>query len=143
MGISMIKYLGELSSVLLTSSPFNLWRFKRSVERDLPGDEISYTSGRNGLSLTCDSDERINSIFIDSDIFDQALVEIPFLANRGEELDILGKPTKSGTGYRDTILGEYGAWDRFDKENYSIHIEYRPDAARIRRVTLMCTHVVP
>ncbi|MER8583623.1 hypothetical protein NKG95_34000, partial [Mesorhizobium sp. M1423] len=121
----------------------NSWKFKRSVDRDLPETEINYVARTNGFSFICDSNERINSIFLDADIFDQALFEIPFLSKRSEVLRLLGKPTKSGAAHRDVILGEYGAWDRFDHADHSIHVEYRPDADRIRRVTLMCANVVP
>lgn len=143
MTITILGYLGKHASELLTSSPFNVWKFERSVDSDLQETEINYVSRRNGLSIVCDSDERIDSIFIEADIFDQALFEIPFSSKRSEVLGILGKPTKSGAAHRDVILGEYGAWDRFDQASHSIHVEYRPDADRIKRVTLMRGHVVP
>ncbi|MER8805108.1 hypothetical protein, partial [Mesorhizobium sp. M0998] len=104
---------------------------------------IHYVSKRNGCSFTCSSDERIESIFIEADKFDQTLFEIPFSSKRSEVLGILGKPTKSGAPYSDVILGKYGAWDRFDQADHSIHVEYFPDADRIRRITLMRSHVVP
>jgi hypothetical protein len=143
MMVTMIKYLGEHVSMLLASSPFKYWRFERLTEDDLPEIRVDYEFDDNGLSIICDSDDRIRSIFIDVDIFDQKLVEIPFSSSRSEVLDMLGKPAKVGAARKDAILGEYGPWDRFDEAGYSIHVEYQPHADRIRKITLMRADVVP
>lgn len=141
--IPLTNYLGEPISVLLESNQFIHWKFERSVDDDLPNVEINYTSIDNGLSIVCDSDERINSIFIDADNFDRPFLGFSSSSKRSEVLNLLGKPAKSGAAHRDVILGEYGPWDRFDGTRHSIHIEYGPHADKIRRVTLMRADVVP
>ncbi|TIT77765.1 MAG: hypothetical protein E5W56_07875 [Mesorhizobium sp.] len=139
----LLDFLGKPASHLLTSDPFKLWDFERSVDDDLPEQTVNFEAGRQGFSFTCDSDETINTIFVESDDFDKSLIEISFSTRRWEVQSILGLPSKSGKPHTDPILGEYGPWDRYDEERYSIHIEYQPYADRIRRITLMRTDVVP
>jgi len=55
----------------------------------------------------------------------------------------LGTPSKSGPRISDPILGEYGEWDRFTKAEHTIHVQFRPDADRIKQITLMRNDVVP
>lgn len=105
--------------------------------------EINYTSKESGLSVTCDHNERIASMFIYANRFDQALIDIPLSSGRSEVLALLGKPTRSGAAHVDPILGKYGPWDRFDDPRHSIHIQYEPDADKIKLVTLMRADVAP
>lgn len=139
----LIAYLGKPASVLLASPPFKFWTFKRSVEEDLPERLIDYVCAQHGLSLVCDSDDKIRSIFLEADHFEQNLLDIPFSSSRADVLSLLGIPSKIGNPHTDPILGEYGAWDRFDWSSHSIHIEYQPHADRIKMVTLMRADVVP
>jgi hypothetical protein len=72
------EYLGKQASELLMSPPFRHWKFKRTVDRFLPEVRIDYESLKNKFSMTCDSDERINTIFIESDNFDREIFGVPF-----------------------------------------------------------------
>ncbi|TRD00560.1 hypothetical protein FJV76_03855 [Mesorhizobium sp. WSM4303] len=132
----LLDYLGKPATHLLTSLPFKDWDFERSIDDDLPEQSINYEAGRHGFSFTCDNDETINTIFVESDDFDQSLLDIPFSLGRWEVQSILGAPSKSGKSHSDPVLGEYGPWDRYDEERHSIHIGYQPYADRIRRITL-------
>ncbi len=136
-------YLGKPASILLSSTPFNLWSFVRTVDEDLPERGVNYASEPHGLSLGCDSAEHIHSIFVSLDHIDQDLLNIPISSNRADVLVSQGVPTKSGAAHSDPILGEYGAWDRFDGPSYSMHVEYYPHEDRIKMVTLMRADVVP
>ncbi|RAZ89179.1 hypothetical protein DPM33_19695 [Mesorhizobium hawassense] len=138
-----LDYLGRPASDLLTLPPFNTWHFKRTVDDDLPDIEINYVADRNNFSFMCDRHETIATIFVASDDFGQFLGGISFSCNRQEVNGFLGTPSKSGKPYNDPILGEYGSWDRYDDGRQSIHVEYEPDADRIRRVTLMRADVAP
>jgi hypothetical protein len=139
----MNRYLGKPATALLGDAPFSSWSFERSVDEDLPEREIDYSSTKHGLSFTCDNDERIHSIFQEAECFDQALFEIPFSSSRGDVLSLLGTPSKSGNAHTDPVLGEYGAWDRFDGLGASMHIQYDPHTRGIRMVTLMRPDVLP
>lgn len=140
---ALLEYLGMPSSALMGAVPFRRWSFARSVDEDLPKRSINYTSEQHGISLTCDDDETIRSIFLTSDNFDQALLDIPFSSSRREVLNLLGVPSKSGDAHTSRFLGEYGAWDRFDSARHSIHVEFQPHADSIKMVTLMRADVVP
>ena len=139
----LISYLGKPASTLMEAGPFRRWSFERSVEEDLPELLIDYACEQHGISLTCDEDEKIQSIFLRADSFDQALLNIPFSSSRREVLDLLGVPSRRGEAYTDSILCEYGAWDRFDGAFHSLHVQYEPHAYRIKMVTLMRADVVP
>lgn len=140
---AVIEYLGKPASTLLMSSPFKYWKFKKTISKDLPEIRIHYVSARNKFSIICDDDERINTIFIESDDFDRELFSIPFSSSRNDVLSIFGAPSKSGEARRDPFLGEYGPWDRFDDARHSVHILYHAHADRIKTVTLMRADVVP
>ncbi|WP_137930043.1 hypothetical protein [Mesorhizobium comanense] len=139
----LLDFLGKPAACLLTSDPFRRWNFQRSVDDDLPEKTINYEASRQGFSFTCDSDEAITTIFVEADDIDKSLIDIPFSTKRWALQSMLGIPSKSGKPHSHPILGEYGAWDRYDQERHSIHIEYEPHLDRIRRVTLMRADAVP
>ena len=143
---TMVKYLGSPVSTMLEDAPFRLWPFEKSFEDDLEEPSVHYVFSQHGLELTCDRDDRISVIFLYSDKFngfDESLLDAPFSSNREKVLELFGAPSKSGGKISDPILGEYGAWDRFAKLGHSIHVEYRPDPDRIKRITLMRADMVP
>lgn len=140
----LAAYLGKAVSALLEASPFNTWAVQRSVEDDLPEPIIHHVFPGCGLELRCDHHEMTSVIFVDAETWaEDAVAGIPFVAGRSEVMAKLGVPSKSGVGLRDPILGEYGAWDRFSRAGHAIHIEYRVDVDRIRKVTWMREDVVP
>lgn len=143
MANNILGYLGKPASSLLASSPFMSWKFKKTIDDDLPEIRINYVSKRNNFSITSDIDDKIDCIFIEADNLDRDLWDIPFSSSRNGVLSSFGTPSKSGAARTDPILGEYGPWDRFDEADHSIHIEYQPHADRIRRVTLMRADAVP
>jgi len=97
----------------------------------------------NKFSIVCDDDEKIDTIFIESEKLRRDFLGIPFSFSRNDVLSTFGSPSKSGEARRDPILGEYGPWDRFDEAHHSIHVSYEAHADRIRMVTLMRADVVP
>ncbi|MER9977593.1 hypothetical protein [Mesorhizobium sp. M0085] len=143
MANAILDYLGKPASSLLTSPPFESWKFKRTVDHDLPEIRTDYVSARHKFSFICDRDEKIDTIFIEADNLDRDLLDIPFSSSRNDVLNIFGVPSKSGAARRDPFLGEYGPWDRFDEAHHSIHISYHAHANRITRVTLMRVDAVP
>ena len=136
MANALLDYLGNPASSLLTSPPFVSWKFRRTVDRLLPEIRIDYVSARNKFAFICDSDERINTIFIEADNLGRDLLDIPFSSSRNDVLSVLGMPAKSGAARKDPYLGKFGPWDRFDEAQYSIHVLYHPHADRIKRVSL-------
>lgn len=140
---SLSQYLGKPAGALLDSSPFYLWPYERSVEEYLQHQPVDYVFSEHGLSLACDSDEKINSIFVETSSFDESLSDMRFSLCRHEVIALFGAASKSGKPMIDPILGEYGVWDRYDRPDHSIHVEYYPHEDRIKQITLMRADVVP
>jgi hypothetical protein len=140
------KYLGNPASDLLKDEPFKNWLFNKSYENDLDEPIIDYVFPQNGMDFSCDENEIINTIFLHSDndrCFNEGLLDVPFSLNREQVIDRLGSPSKSGDRITHPILGEFGAWDRFARPDYSIHIEYKVNVDLVKRITLMRADVVP
>jgi hypothetical protein len=131
---------------MLEASPFNLWPVEKSFEDGLPETIIHYVFVQHGLELHCDRHDKISTIFLHSDDFngfDENLLDTPFSSNRNKVIEIFGVPSKSGEKISDPILGEYGSWDRFARLGHTIYIEYRADADRIKKITLIRADAVP
>jgi len=142
----MIKYVGSYVSELLQGEPFKHWPVERSVDDDLDEILINYIFDGHGLSVICDNDERIRTVFLHADdygSFREPAFEIPFSTSREGVLKHFGTPSKSGGKFTDPVLGEYGGWDRFSLPYVTIHVEYKPDADEIKLITLMRNDVVP
>ena len=146
---TMIKiianYLGSPASTMLEATPFKRWPVEKSFEDDLDAPIIHYVFPEHGLELRCDGDDRVSAIFLYSDEFngfDESLLDAPFSSSRKKVIQLFGSPYKSGGKTDDPILGEYGPWDRFAGLGYMIHVEYRADADRIKKITLMRPDVV-
>ncbi len=140
---SFTDYLGQPASTLLGTLPFQTWSFERSAEDDLPDPRIYYSCEEHGLSVCCDANERIATIFLSSDGVARFLLGISLSNTRGDVRELFGQPSKSKPAHRQVVLGQYGPWDRFDKPSHSIHIEYELEADRIKMITLMRPDMVP
>jgi hypothetical protein len=139
-------YLNLPASFMLTELPYSAWHVEKSFENALGQPIIHYLFPVNGLELRCDSEDKVNTIFLYSNElggFDDRCNELSFSLSRQQVLDRLGTPSKSGDGIKDPILGEYGPWDRFSIAEYSIHIEYSAGVDRIKKITLMHANVTP
>jgi len=55
----------------------------------------------------------------------------------------LGKPTKQGEAQEISILGNFGAWERYDRDEYALHIEHSAHSDTIVKITLMLLRVAP
>jgi len=140
------RFLNQHVTSILESEPFKDWPVERSTESELEEPIIQYVFKGHGLALRCDREDRISVIFLRTSIHDslhESLCEIPLTWTRRQTLDHFGTPSKSGEKVHDPILGEYGAWDRFARSNYAIHVEYRVGCDEIKRITLMRGDVVP
>ena len=144
--MQMTEFLGSHVSKILESEPFKNWPVERSVDDDLDERIIHYVFNEHGLELRCDADENVSTIFLHSEEyngFDESISRIPFSLRREEVLERFGTPSKRGDKTSDPILGVCGAWDRFPRPNSAIHVEYRPDADEIKKITLIRGDVVP
>ena len=143
---TLANYLGNPVSVMLADLPFKNWPFEKSYENDLEKPRIDYIFPENGVDLVCDADERVTTIFLyfhETRRFEGDLLDLPFLFTRRQVMERLGPPSRSGGRTNDPVLGEYGPWDRYAMPDYSIHVQFREDADRIKQITLMRADVVP
>ncbi len=143
---TLSHYLGKKASVLLADPPFKNWSFTKSFETDLQKPRIDYVFAQDGMDFVCDNEDRVESIFLYSDAsrcFKGGVLDLPFTASREEVFARFGSPSKSGGRISDPILGEYGAWDRFARFGYAIHVEFHRDASGIKKITLMRADAVP
>lgn len=139
----MDKYLGTHVNSLLSDSPFSEWEYERSVEKDLDRPAVLYVFKNKGLEIRCSEDEKVESIFCIAGEFDDSLIEYSFSQRRGQLLAALGDPEKSGLKMEDPILGNYGAWDRFRKDEIVIHFQYTFENDEIEKITYMLRSVAP
>ena len=142
---NLAGYLGAPVSRLLSDHPFRFWTFERSVETDLPKVVIDYVADDEGMDFTADGNEDVSVIFLHCDkgrVF-EGLSDMPFTSTRDQVLAKCGTPEKSGKELDDPIFGPTGAWDRFARERYSLHVQYKVGGAGIAVVTLMRPDMVP
>ena len=143
---TLANYLGGKARALLADPPFKNWTFEKSCETDLEEPLIDYVFVHDGMDFVCDGEDKIRSIFLycdESRCFTEDVQDLSFTLGREEIIARLGSPSKSGGRISDPVLGEYGAWDRFARSGYVIHVEYRLDADSIRKITLMRADAVP
>ncbi len=144
--VAFETYIDKPASALLEKAPFKDWKMERS-KFDFGDPEIHYVFEGYGLELICGSDDKIETIFLGPDRIGKdsevLLSEVPFSWTQKQVVDRFGTPSKSGGKSSHPTLGEYGGWDRFDKDGYTIHFEYWHDKDKIKRITLMRPDVVP
>jgi hypothetical protein len=143
--VRLARYLGQNASCLLEAEPFKNWPVERSVDDDSDPPDVEYTFVGCGLELNCDrEDERVRSIFLEAEAHaGTVLSEVPFHLRRHEVLARFGSPSKSGEGFSDPILGDFGPWDRFRSPEYAVHVQYKAGSDSIEMITLMRNDVVP
>jgi hypothetical protein len=140
------NYLGAQAFDMLNAKPFKEWSFEKSIEEGLEKPIFHYVFLEHGLELRSDSDDKISVIFLYSDEFngfDDSLLEVKFSWNQQIVLERFGTPSKSGSASSHPILGDYGAWDRFAFENYSVRFEYSQETNFITKITYMRKELVP
>lgn len=142
----LASYLGRPAEELLSLPPLSGWEWLRSVEKDLDSPLIDYVSQQQGMDFVCDESENVRTIFAYNEPIRrlvEGLDDVPFSFSRQQVQDRLGRPSKSGEPLNDSILGKFGAWDRFENGQFTIHIEYHLDSMSIKKITLMRGDVVP
>ncbi|CAN5133636.1 hypothetical protein BH11PSE2_BH11PSE2_16870 [soil metagenome] len=141
----LLGYLGCQTSAVLSRLPFSSWEFERSTENDVSKPRIDYVFPKAGIDLVSDLEDKIRTLFVhfgDDRCF-EGLAGFSQSSTQCEMLERFGVPSNSGGGFKDPVLGDFGAWDRYSKTKYSIHIQYRAGDDRIALVTLMRADAVP
>lgn len=137
---SVSKYLGCKSSAILADDFCKGWRFRKVERRDSDSHRNDYVFSRRGLSFSSDGDDVVVAIFLSFKAcppFDSGFDDLPFSFGRLEVRGRFGEPSKSRDGFFDPILGDYGAWDRFNLSTHVLHVQYSSERDGIELITLM------
>lgn len=137
-----MDYLGQNISKLLEAEPFIGWTCERSVtDEDVLDPGYDYIFDKHGLEISCDLNDYIRTIFLHANSYggaDISLTEVPFSFRRHEVLEYFQmSPEKSGDGFVDPILGEFGGHDRFRLPKGVVHVQYKAGKDEIEQITLM------
>jgi hypothetical protein len=68
---------------------------------------------------------------------------VSFSNSRQAVRKLLGKPSASGGGNVIQFFGKAPAWDRFDRSDYALHVQYADDERSINLVTIMLLEFIP
>ncbi len=139
------KKLGRNAGSVLESVPFNQWDFERTLDEDSDPPLIGYRSKDGAIQMNCDvGSENLRSLFFGQKLAgNPAFEDLPFELGRTEVVAKFGEASKSGGKLVHPILGEMGAWDRFQKDGFVLHLEYGADSEIVERVTIMRDDVAP
>lgn len=58
-------------------------------------------------------------------------------SSRTQVREKMGEPLQSAEPHSDPILGDYGAWDKYEYQGAAVHFQFRLDENGIELVTLM------
>jgi len=136
--MNLLAFLGSPAADLLATAPFCTWPVTRSTQRD----QVTYEFDGQHVEFVCDEGDRIATIFLHAGV-DESVSDISFTTGRGDVLARFGAPSRSGGASSHPILGESGAWDRFDGDDGVVHVQYRVNVDAIALVTLMRSDVAP
>lgn len=96
-----------------------------------------------GVSFVLSRGERVSVVQLYSagrDGYSEFTGAIPkglsFAMSREEVRAKMGKPQLSGEATTIPILGEKPAWDKFDTEEFSVHVEYGHELDKVGLITL-------
>jgi hypothetical protein len=97
-----------------------------------------------GVNLHFSPEAILRSIFFDYTVApNESATGIRSDATRSEIIAMRGMPSMSKSAQSLPILGKKGAWDRWDTEGYSLHVEYAIEEDFVTMVTLMHPSAVP
>src|SRR5688572_1813565 len=111
---------------------------------ELVGDRFHLQMPSHGIGFVADFDGRVSTIFFYSEgmdgyrEFSGSLPEgISFRESQSVIHRRLGQPSASGGGKAVQFLGNTRKWDRYDREVFSLHIQYGDDENSISLISLM------
>jgi hypothetical protein len=116
-------------------APFNSWKWKRRLYKDL--NRLGYMSGKNGMDVYCDMQEKIITIFLYPKKFDDRIAGCKFSWTREQVQARYGKPSRIRAALVDPILGEFGEADIFVFSNSKLHVEYNIHTGAVELYTFM------
>jgi hypothetical protein len=86
---------------------------------------------------------RVETIFLYLERNCEGILGITKFMNSADIIKLIGQPTESEEKQFVPILGEYGAWERYDFDRYCIHIEHNIEDTEVKQITIMLPEVAP
>lgn len=110
------------------------------IDRSILGGRDYYSFFYSGVLFLLE-DEVVDQIYFytkQDDGFSVYKGELPVKINSSEHeaIQILGYPSASGGGKMDTLMGYMARWIKYEKEGYTLHLQFNP-SDNLSRVTLM------
>jgi hypothetical protein len=104
----------------------------------------------HGIEFVADFDGRVSTVFfysIGSNDYRQFVGVLPegidFGDSQSSVRQRLGQPSANGGGKVIQFFGKAPKWDRYDREGFSLHIQYVDNETSISLVSLMRPDLVP
>ena len=117
---------------------------------ELVGDRFHMDFKNSGIAFIAPLDGKVTSIQLFAEGYEgyrQYRGQLPdglaFNASRSSVLAHLGSAPASGGGGIVQFLGKVPKWDRFDRNDYSLHVQYVDDETAINLISLMRPDSVP
>ncbi len=106
-------------------------------------------SHENGyvISFSGDVAQCVFIYMTSADEFDSFAGALPFdlssQSTRQTVMNAMGTPDRSGEARNDSVIGDTGAWDRYQYRNVIAHFQFRLDNQGIALITLMDRECAP
>lgn len=109
------------------------------VDESVLGDRTYYSFFRSGVLLLVEGDlvDQV-SFYLEADEgFEKYEGELPFVegSSESEIIHLLGRPSSTGGGNTDMLLGHIDRWVKYKKDDYSLHLQFNQNE-RLCRATL-------
>lgn len=136
----LAAHLGRHVDHLLGASPFSEWERPAGIVDEERG-RVAYELAGRGVELSCDAHRMLITIFLRREA--EGLFELPFRSTRAAVAEALGRASRRGRASHVHGLSPTGAWARFDRAAFSLHVQFALDRDEIEMVTLMHPTAVP
>lgn len=125
-------------SELLLLIPFNELKYICGVDSNNSTLQlINYDSEKNGLSIVCDSENRIQTIFLFNKKNIDANTNVKFNWRRDIVRNYFGDVSEVKRSFIHPILGRFGESDIFIDSRSKIHVEYNNNLSGVKMYTFM------
>lgn len=140
------KILGLNVVKILAIDPFRKWSLEKSYDDEAFESPIyHYVFPERGLEFRCNIEGVVTVIFLFSKNIDPWLshsIDVEMQYDRERIVTLFGIPSRSSNASNHLLLGEIGAWDRFEYEGYAVRFEYGVDG-KIDNISYMLDFMVP
>lgn len=110
------------------------------VEEDVLGDRSYYSFLNTGILFLLENEilEQVTFYAKQDEGFSEYKGELPVSVNASEHesIQILGNPSVSGGGKVDMLMGYIDRWIKYEKEDYTLHLQFNQND-NLSRVSIM------